>query len=76
MGKYKFKVSRQAKVWFDDIVTVEADSKDEAEEILREEAEGGAYGLWSTDVELEESNVDYDTVEYLESVKIELIKGE
>lgn len=76
MGKYRFKVSRQAKAWFDDIVTVEANSKDEAEEILREEAEEGAYGLWSTDVELEESNVDYDTVEYLESVKIELIKGE
>lgn len=76
MGKYRFKVSRQAKAWFDDIVTVEADSKDEAEEILREEAEEGAYGLWSTDVELEESNVDYDTVEYLESVKMELIKGE
>lgn len=76
MGKYKFKVSRQAKAWFDDIVSVEAGSREEAEEILREEAEEGAYGLWSTDVELEESNVDYDTVEYLESVKIELIEGE
>lgn len=76
MGKYRFKVSRQAKVWFDDIVTVEADSREDAERILREEAEEGSYGLWSTDVELEESNVDYDTVEYLESVKIELIKGE
>ena len=38
MGKYKFKVSRQAKAWFDDIVSVEADSREEAEEILREEA--------------------------------------
>lgn len=76
MEKYKFKVSRQAKAWFDDIVSVEANSREEAEEILREEAEEGTYGLWSTDVELEESNVDYDTVEYLESIKIELIKGE
>lgn len=55
---------------------MEANSKDEAEEILREEAGEWFYGLWSADVELEESNVVYGTIEYLENVKIELIKGE
>ena len=76
MKKFKVVTGLKCIVWIESTVIIKAKSEEEAVKKAKEMVEEGVKDGWPDDVELEESNVDYDTVEYLESVKIELMKGE
>lgn len=65
MKEFRFEVGRRVYGWTVDVLTIEAETAEEALERLKETAEDATMNGWDEDdVKLESSEFDYHSMEY------------